>query len=180
VAGNDLESRSYGKADSGNDRIPEADAVYVRVARANDQVSRRFVDREKQGENFGSDARMRLDFTGRRHGFRLRGWLHELAQEKGAKKTGMNLLDRRMGGIAKRRAERREIGFVGDPEVIEYLSDAPTGRVRLPIELRLGKTECQCREGLITIGKFCDEAVRPMGLNLFGGCVGHGETLEEE
>ena len=140
VADNDLESSPYRESKSRKKRVPEANAVYVVAASAEDKVTACLVARQKTVENRKVGTRPRPDLSGSGSTLAVRRGLRKAADKPAPEPSGSDVLHWRTRLLPKRGRDRRQIGFIGDAEMLKTLPDAPRPRRQLPIELFIGES----------------------------------------
>jgi len=161
VADNDLESSPYRESKSRKKRVPEANAIYVVAASAEDKVTACLVGRQKTIENRKVGTRARPDLSRSGSALAVRRGLHKAADKPAPKPSGSNLLHGRTRLLPKCGRDRRQIGFVGGAEMLQTLPDAPRARRRLPIELFIGESVNQVPGGLVVCAKVSGEPDGP-------------------
>src|SRR5258706_5812014 len=161
VADNDLESSPYRESKSWKKRVPEANAVYVVAASAEDKVTACLVARQKTIENRKVGTRSGPDLSRSGSALAARRGLRKVADKPAPQPSGSDLLHWRTRLLPKRVRDRPQIAFVGDAEMLQTLPDAPTARRRLPIELFLGESADQVPRGLVDCAKVRGEPDGP-------------------
>src|SRR5713101_5757180 len=175
VANNDLESRPYRESKSRKKRVPEANAVYVVSASSEDEVAACLVARQKTIENRKAGTRPRPDLSRSGSALAVRRGLRKAADKPAPEPSGSDLLYWRTRLFPKCGRDRRQIGFVGDAEMLKTLADAPRARLRLPIELFIGESTDQVPGGLVVCAKVSGEPDAPSRRERFMRC-GHSEN----
>src|SRR5713226_2151210 len=175
VADNDLESSPHCESKSRKKRVPEANAVYVVAAGAEDKVTACLVARQETVENRKVGTGPRPDLSRSGSTLAVRRGLRKAADKPGPEPSGSDLLHWRTRLLPKRGRDRREIGFVGDAEMFKTLPDAPRARRRLPIELFIGESTDQVPGGLVVCAKVSGEPDGPSRRGSFMRC-GHSEN----
>lgn len=159
VADNDLKAGADGEADSGEKRIPKADAVDVLVPRAKQEVAAGFVSCEKALENRKANMRRGPDLRWSGSTLGLRRWLDEAVDKPAREPSGGNLVDRRIRLLIQHRGNGRQVGFIRDAEMLKTLAHTPATGRWLPIELRFGESSDEFPGGLVVgieaRGKLC-------------------------
>src|SRR5262245_48124672 len=93
VLGDDFQSRTHGESKQRNERIPEANAIYIVVARPADKFSHYLVAPKKRFQNRRFDVFAWLDLLGRPGTPGLRRWLDIFSNEPAAQPARNNFLD---------------------------------------------------------------------------------------
>src|SRR5229473_552807 len=175
VADNDLESSPYRESKSRKKRVPEANAIYVIAASAEDKVTACSVARQKTIENRKVGTRPRPDLSRSVSTLAVRRGLCKAANKPRPQPSGSDLLHWRTRPVPKRGSDRRQIGFIGDAEMLKTLPNAPGARRRLPIELFIGESTDQVPGGLVVCAKVSGEPDGPSRRERFMRC-GHSEN----
>src|SRR5258708_17671340 len=153
VADNDLESSHHRESKSWKKRVPEANAVYVVAASAEDKVTACLVARQKTIENRKVGTRSRPDLSRSGSALAVRRGLSKVADKPAPKPSGSDLRHWGTRLLPKCGRDRRQIALVGRAEMLQTLTDAPTARRRLPIELFLAESAAQVPGGLVVCAK---------------------------
>lgn len=143
VAHNDLQSSPDCEPKSWDERIPEANAVYVLASSADDDVAARLVASQEAIEDRDFHVRCGADLCRSANAPAARRGLGKAADKPTAEPSGGDLLYRRIGLLLERGGDWRQIDLVHYAEMLKTLSHAPGARRRLPIKLFTGKSREQ-------------------------------------
>ena len=163
MADNDLESGTDGESNSWDKRIPKANAVEVFCARAGDEFPAGLVSGVKAFENRSANVSRGPDLRWSRSSLGDRRRLDKAANKPAPEPSGSNLFDRRIRFAVDRYRHGQQIGFVSDAKMFEALAHTPRARRRLPIELFLGESSYELRDGLVVGVQVCSKADGPSG-----------------
>jgi hypothetical protein len=163
VRGDDFESGADAEANSGDERIREANAVHVVSVGLPHRVADGLIAGEKTVEDARSDVGSGLDLGWSFDA--LGGWrrLDDIAEEPTAEPSRIDLIDGRVRLALERGGDRRQVGIVSKGEMLETLADAPGSWRGLPVELRFTESSDEGARGLIAGGEVGGEASGPGG-----------------
>lgn len=161
MADDDSETGTYLVSYSPEKRIPEADAVYVMVASAEEELAAGLIAGEKAVENGMVDTRGRPNLSRSASTLSLRRGFHKAADKPIAEPSGLDLVDGRTRFALKRGGERRHKRIVCDAEVLDALPDAPGAGRWLPIQLFICEPGNERLGRFVVCGKVLGEAVTP-------------------
>lgn len=164
MSGNDLQPRPDPEQKSGDEWIPEPDAIYVLCSRPDDKLAARLVTGEESVDHGKVNMRSGSDFARRGGALSLWRGLHKSADKPTAEPSGSNLLHRRIGFLFKRRGNGSHVRLVRDAQMLETLSHAPGARRRLPIELFNGESIDHSLRGLVIRSQLKGEPDGPCGV----------------
>jgi hypothetical protein len=170
VADHDLEASPYRESKSWKKRVPEANAVYVVAASAEDKVTACLVARQKTIENRKVGTRSRPDLSRSGSALAVRRGLRKVADKPAPKPSRSDLRHWGTRLLPKCGRDRRQIALVGRAEMLETLPDAPTARRRLPVELLLGESADQVPGGLVVCAEVRGEPEGPSRRECFLRC----------
>lgn len=164
VAGNDLESRADGEANSRGKRIPKTDAVHVLASRMDDEFAACLI----AGQESIKNRKLHISSGGSDFGWSRkvaafgRGF-NKFTDEPAGDPTGSDLLDRGIRVIGKRGGNRGEVRFIGNGKMLKALANTPGTRRRMPIELFPAETGGERLCGLVVCAQLKRKADRPGG-----------------
>ena len=163
MADNNLESGTDGESNSRDKRIPKADAVDIFGACADHELPEGFVSGEKAFEDGSANVGRGPDLRWSRSSLGDRRRLDKAANKPAPEPSWSNLLDRRIRSLVDRHGHGRQIGFVGDAEMLETLAHTPRAGRRLPIKLFLGELSDELLGGLVVGVQVRSKADGPSG-----------------